>query len=497
MACNDVFTLTDSENAKLDVEALGRLLNNNFSGDTTTNRAGDTLYTWLGAIGLIGYQPPVAYASGVAFSTAADKSKTIEYNGNTYAPNPSDIPFTTSGTWAADDETKFYLLGYKASDLSGFVDTTTDQTIAGVKNFTGTLQQSGSNVIASAGTQTVTGDKDFTGALTKGGDDVLAVIAEGSNAYGSYKVYSDSTGTQRGKSTQKEFGAYVNMPTAFNDTDYNISAVVLDGDGIPRVFDNDRSVSYFVSDPGSAAITMDWTAHGVFNLESIPTRNAGKRHFDTRTNTESLLAVDDVYVFEFDETDDFFSDSTWLDPDGSAVYGYAPSVVGSAIVRTAITKTTAEKATIERAEVAALLIQYATEFVKANHDAVSESNALETYKYLKALTDYYDKSDTDIVADPRPTLTIATSYVISAGNNLDLLTVDDYALLHVRTLVGADIGYVDVMGGAVDATSYSISTSLKMGDNANLHWTISSAGVINVHNQEAVDCTLTVKVDLG
>ena len=74
---------------------------------TFENRSGVTLDTLTEALQKIGYQPPVAYASGISF-TINDRTKTIERGSIVYAPLGSEIPFTTSGTWASDDEDKFF-----------------------------------------------------------------------------------------------------------------------------------------------------------------------------------------------------------------------------------------------------------------------------------------------------------------------------------------------------------------------------------------------------
>ncbi len=75
----------------------------------------------VSAIKRIGYQPPVTYASGIDFLSASDNTKTISRPDDSnptasiiYAPHPSNIPFTTSGTWgtpgSGDDQDKFFVV---------------------------------------------------------------------------------------------------------------------------------------------------------------------------------------------------------------------------------------------------------------------------------------------------------------------------------------------------------------------------------------------------
>lgn len=96
-------------NAELDLQTVAEVSMVNYTGDTTTNRNGDVINTLVGQLKSLGYIPPVAYAASIAF-TATDHTKTFERNGIVYAPLPSALPFTTSGTWTASDETKVFVI---------------------------------------------------------------------------------------------------------------------------------------------------------------------------------------------------------------------------------------------------------------------------------------------------------------------------------------------------------------------------------------------------
>lgn len=107
--CDTSLVITESDLAglKSDLQTINDVVE---SPDlTTTTKSGREVDTLTGALTKLGYQPPVAYAGGISF-TGSDGTKTIERNGIVYAPLPSALPFTTSGTWAADDEDKFFVV---------------------------------------------------------------------------------------------------------------------------------------------------------------------------------------------------------------------------------------------------------------------------------------------------------------------------------------------------------------------------------------------------
>ena len=91
-----------SDNAQNFDEAI-----NDRSNQTWTDRLGVARKTVWGAFSEITYKAPVAYASGISFMTT-DANKTVEEAGVVYAPLNSALPFTTSGTFAGDDDDRFY-----------------------------------------------------------------------------------------------------------------------------------------------------------------------------------------------------------------------------------------------------------------------------------------------------------------------------------------------------------------------------------------------------
>ena len=105
----DEIQIEDLQNAKLDTITIAQVTNVGTLSDTVTNRDGVIIDTLLGRLKLIGFLAPEVYAGGINFA-ANDNVKTISRNGIAYYPIPEQLPFTTSGTWAADDETKFYVL---------------------------------------------------------------------------------------------------------------------------------------------------------------------------------------------------------------------------------------------------------------------------------------------------------------------------------------------------------------------------------------------------
>lgn len=109
MSCGNQLTITPADLAGLkeDIETVNDVVES--TELTTTTKSGRVLDTLTGALTKLGYQPPVAYAASIVFDTS-DGTKTIERSGIIYAPLPSALPFTTSGTWASDDEDKFFVV---------------------------------------------------------------------------------------------------------------------------------------------------------------------------------------------------------------------------------------------------------------------------------------------------------------------------------------------------------------------------------------------------
>lgn len=104
-----VITVTDLENAKLDVQTIAEVAMVGYVADTTTNRNADTIDTLQGRLKLLGFLPPITYAASIVFGVN-DFVKTIVYGTTVYFPDPSQLPFTTTGTWVADDELKFFVV---------------------------------------------------------------------------------------------------------------------------------------------------------------------------------------------------------------------------------------------------------------------------------------------------------------------------------------------------------------------------------------------------
>ena len=129
-------TVEDLENAALDTQTIADVANVTNSDLTTINRANVVINTLLGQLSLIGYIPPFEYIDGstiVAFNLG-DNLVTINRLGIVYAPLPSALPFTTTGTWVGVDEDKFFVVQISATNvenlntLSG-VDPSTENTL--------------------------------------------------------------------------------------------------------------------------------------------------------------------------------------------------------------------------------------------------------------------------------------------------------------------------------------------------------------------------------
>ena len=133
-------TLPDLNNAKLDVDHIGDIANS--TNPTATDRMGNEKPTMAGigaaaaaqrsifeaaataqrtniqsaadlVLAGVGYAPPVAYAAGISLTL---QTQTVSYNGDTFAPKQSELPFTTSGTF---ETAKFRLIqGVASADLA-------------------------------------------------------------------------------------------------------------------------------------------------------------------------------------------------------------------------------------------------------------------------------------------------------------------------------------------------------------------------------------------
>jgi len=174
------------DNAELDLATISEVANVNYSGDDTTNREGTTIATLLGQLKQIGYIPPVSYAGSIAF-LISDTTKTIERSGVIYAPNPTDLPFTTTGTWGGDDEDKFFVI--QGTNVSaGSITTTELAGIGDAKIYVGSgtgnvvaVDVSGAVTITNAGVVALTANSVDSDQYVDGSVDVIHIelLADG------------------------------------------------------------------------------------------------------------------------------------------------------------------------------------------------------------------------------------------------------------------------------------------------------------------------------
>jgi hypothetical protein len=68
------------------------------TADFYVDRLGAQHLTMVGAMKKLGYQVPVAFASGLSITAA---SQTVIYSGLTYHANPASVPFTTTSTFSS------------------------------------------------------------------------------------------------------------------------------------------------------------------------------------------------------------------------------------------------------------------------------------------------------------------------------------------------------------------------------------------------------------
>ena len=114
MACEDQINTQDLINAKTDATTLGEVATSRSGAesggtliDTSINRFGETTDTVTGRLKKMGYAVPLNYAGGISFSVN-DNVKTVDESSIVYAPLPSALPFTTSGTFVGDGGLGFF-----------------------------------------------------------------------------------------------------------------------------------------------------------------------------------------------------------------------------------------------------------------------------------------------------------------------------------------------------------------------------------------------------
>jgi len=172
MACDpvDVISSTELSNLKLDIATIDDVIESSL--DTTTTKDGKVINTLLGQLKLLGYQAPIAYAGSIVFGTS-DNTKTVEEASVVYAPLPSALPFTTSGTFIGDDDARFFVVQGVTPDTFGDL---------GVRQF------ATRTAAIAANSQLSIGDIVQTSGLSSVGD----------GAAGLYDVVASGTGTDDG-----------------------------------------------------------------------------------------------------------------------------------------------------------------------------------------------------------------------------------------------------------------------------------------------------------
>lgn len=138
-----------------------------------------------------GYSPPVAYSASLIMTGAR---QTVTYLGLTYAPNLSDLPFTTSGIFEAS---KFRLvIGLSAADLAAGVG-------AQMVGFTHTDVSAAARTVSAALSDSI--DIRALGAKGDGSDDWAAIQAVVDRCILLGKSMSDHKGGSFGLSQSLDF----------------------------------------------------------------------------------------------------------------------------------------------------------------------------------------------------------------------------------------------------------------------------------------------------
>jgi hypothetical protein len=98
---------TDARDLSDNAENLDQAVN--AQADTWQDRLSVQRDTVAGRIKKMGFTVPIAYAASIVFAID-DNVKTVEEAGVVYAPLPSALPFTTSGTFTGDDDARFFVV---------------------------------------------------------------------------------------------------------------------------------------------------------------------------------------------------------------------------------------------------------------------------------------------------------------------------------------------------------------------------------------------------
>jgi hypothetical protein len=109
MTCENSNTITEEKITGLnsDIQTIDTVVESTLP--TTVTKDGKVINTLSGQLALLGFQPAIAYAMGISFAVS-DTTKTVDEGGTIYAPRPSSLPFTTSGTFVGDDDDRFYVV---------------------------------------------------------------------------------------------------------------------------------------------------------------------------------------------------------------------------------------------------------------------------------------------------------------------------------------------------------------------------------------------------
>ena len=103
--CSKIPTLEDIEDSK---KAMDDIQSFTYLEDDTFIDAKNVIRdTVNGRLKKMGFAVPISYTAGISF-TVNDNIKTVDEGSVVYAPLPSALPFTTSGTWVGDDDARFF-----------------------------------------------------------------------------------------------------------------------------------------------------------------------------------------------------------------------------------------------------------------------------------------------------------------------------------------------------------------------------------------------------
>ncbi len=282
--CDPATTISsaDLSDLKKDITTIDVVVESSL--DTTVTKDGKTINTLSGQLKLLGFIPPLVYTTGIAF-TVTDTTKTVVEAGVVYFPDPSELPFTTTGTFIGGDDAKFFVVqgltnqspeliirpqpnGY-TTDITA--DTTSPQVFEADFFDSNEASSSGAKWISDGTTGGTPGPDLNNGRwINANGDGYLYQTFKGCvslSAFGGIPDWDGTTGTDN--------SAALLSATTFNSHIYYEGQFLL-GSSVVIVKDH---VAFMSNDPNTSFLVYNGTGIGLDIKANINLLQQGRIHF--------------------------------------------------------------------------------------------------------------------------------------------------------------------------------------------------------------------------